>query len=348
MASPSKLKYTTTSQKNCVFSVNGAGCGDSLSRNRVRETEAAGLQSPAMSHDSDKLGDQLAAELRNFREMATYLKPSPGEIPQVEGIDIAGLSLPLAEVIGGDHLIYIDFNRRYNLERRVKRARAKDRDRVAENIEALRRRAGILIADVSGHRMTDALLAAMLHQAFLTGAYYELDRYGEITTRIFEHLNTRFYRTTAVNKYFTMIYGEITAGGRFRFISAGHQPPAIFSREFGSLLKISPDRLVSFPPVGLLPPSDDPDEPILSGLQGKKRYEVNELSLLSAGDILLLFSDGFAEHDGGRFFPDRVEPLLAECSGLDARTICERLREAICAQAPPDDDITVVVIRKTS
>ena len=30
--------------------------------------------------------------------------------------------------------------------------------------------------DAAGHQMTDALLAAMIHQAFLLGALYELDR----------------------------------------------------------------------------------------------------------------------------------------------------------------------------
>ena len=144
-------------------------------------------------------------------------------------------------------IIYLDFNKRYKLDRRIERAVRKERLEVAEKLRELKGRAGILLADVSGHRMTDALLAAMLHQAFLTGAYYELDRYGEITTRLFEHINTRFYRTTAVSKYFTMLYGEILERGRFRFISAGHQPPAIFSRETwrSRLVSIRPRALSS-------------------------------------------------------------------------------------------------------
>lgn len=289
----------------------------------------------------------LADELANFREIATHLNPSPGEVPEIDGIDIAGLSLPLREVIGGDHLIYIDFRRRYNLPRRLTRARKAGRDRVAENLEQLEQRAGILVADVSGHRMTDALIAAMLHQAFLVGAYYELDRYGEITTRIFEHLNTRFYRTTAVNKYFTMIYGEITEDGRFRFISAGHQPPAVFSREFGRFVRIHPDRLISFPPVGLLPPSNDLDEAAETSLEGKKSYEVNEISLLARGDILLLFTDGLAEHDRGRFYPARVEELLRDFPDSSSEELCGRIRSALLEAAAPEDDVSFVVIRRT-
>jgi serine phosphatase RsbU (regulator of sigma subunit) len=160
------------------------------------------------------------------------LKPSPGEIPRLRGVEIAGLSMPLAQVIGGDHIIYVDFDRRYDLERRLAEAEKEGREEVVRKLKRQRHRAGILVADVSGHRMTDALVGAMLHQAFLLGVNYELDMFGEVTTRLFEHLNTRFYRTTATNKYFTMIYGEISDRGNFRFLSAAHQPPAVFSREF--------------------------------------------------------------------------------------------------------------------
>ena len=300
-----------------------------------------------MTDENSQPPELLADELKNFRDIAAFLKPSSGEIPHIDGIDIASFSMPLHEIIGGDHVIYIDFNRRYNLERRLARARAKGRTDVANNLEQLKHRAGILVADVSGHRMTDALIAAMLHQSFLLGAYYELDRNGEITTRLFEHLNTRFYRTTAVNKYFTMIYGEIDTEGRFRFISAGHQPPAIFSREFGKFVRISPDRLVSFAPVGMLPPKDDHDDPVESVLKGKDRYEVNELSLMNRGDILLLFTDGLAEHDDDRLFPDGVEALLRECPGCNSAEICKRLKQLIKDSAAPKDDITGVVIQRT-
>jgi serine phosphatase RsbU (regulator of sigma subunit) len=292
--------------------------------------------------------EQLADELQNFQEIAAYLNPSPGEIPKLNGVDIAGLSLPLKRVIGGDHIIYIDFNRRYNLDRRIAKARARGREEVATKLEELRTRAGILVADVSGHRMTDALIGSMLHQAFLLGAYYELVDHGEITTRIFEHINMRFYRTTAINKFFTMIYGEITERGRFRFISAGHQPPAIFSREYGKFMKISQDRLVSFPPVGLMPSSSDVDDCADPGIIGyKKRYAINEINLLAFGDILLLLTDGLAEHDGGRFYPQVVERLLADCTGCSAADVCERLKAAIYEHAAPGDDISVVVIRRT-
>ena len=294
-------------------------------------------------------GQRFAEELRNFEEIATALSPSPGELPQLRGIDICGLSIPLEEIIGGDHIIYIDFGKRYDLDTRVEEAEKGGRPEVAAQLRRLRQRAGILVADVSGHRVTDALIAAMLHQAFLLGVYYELDLFGEITTRIFEHINTRFHQTSLINKYFTMIYGEIQEGGKFRFISSGHQPPAVFSREFGRFMPISKDRLVSLPPVGMLPSVADPDgrrHPRLD--RYKKRYHVNEINLLAVGDILLLATDGLTEHAGGTYFPGEVERLLAGMPHESAAEICRRLREDLVRHAPPEDDVSVVVIRKAS
>ncbi len=286
-------------------------------------------------------------ELRNFREIARHLKISPGEIPGLPGIEVGALELPLEDIVGGDHIIYVDFNRRYDLDRRIAEAKEDGKDAVAENLDRLRNRLGILVADVSGHHMTDSLMGAMLHQAFLLGAQYELDMFGEITTKLFEQLNTRFFRTTSVNKYFTMIYGEINTSGNFRFLSSGHQPPAIFSREYGRFVKISEDRLISFPPVGMLPSSADPDDLVHPSIYSyKKRYEVNEINLLAQGDVMLLHTDGFSDHDGGKFFPARVESLLRESDGLTAGQVCQRLREEICASRSQEDDISVVAIRR--
>lgn len=66
--------------------------------------------------------------------------------------------------------------------------------------------AGVAVVDVSGHLITDALMAAMLHQAFLLGSIYELDMFGQITRRLFENLNTRFYNSSSAHKYVSLIY----------------------------------------------------------------------------------------------------------------------------------------------
>lgn len=291
----------------------------------------------------------LDDELQNFQEIATTLKPSPGGIPSLEGVDIGGISTPLKELVGGDHIIYIDFNRRYDLTRRIDEAVTKGRPEVAAKLELCRHRAGILLADVSGHRITDALIAAMLHQAFLLGVYYELDRFGEITTKLFEHINQRFYRTTSVRKYLTMLYGEISDEGRFRFISAGHPRPLVYSREFGQFVEIADKRLVSYPPVGMFPSNTAVDERVGPGTLGyKKAYTVNEIDLLAEGDILILYTDGFSEHAAGRYVSEVLEGRLAEIQDRSAIEICELLTADVVGYGPVEDDVSVVVIKKTA
>jgi serine phosphatase RsbU (regulator of sigma subunit) len=297
---------------------------------------------------TDEMDDfRTAEELRNFQEIARRLKPSPGEVPRLDGMEIDGVTLPLNGVVGGDHIIWIDFKERYDLEGRIADAEREGKTEVVEELRRNKHRAGILLADVSGHRITDAMIAAMLHQAFLLGVNYELDRHGEVTTQLFEHINARFFKTSAINKFLTMIYGEISDRGRFRFISAGHHPPLVFSREFGRFMPISRDRLVSFPPVGVFPSVDDMDERRRTNLFGyKKRYEVNEINLLAPGDILLLSTDGLAEHAGGRYFPEGPERCLRELREASAAEICRGLQADLLQQGKPEDDVSFVVIKK--
>ncbi len=181
---------------------------------------------------------EIDQEIENFLDLISRIRP---DLPGVElgPIEVYGGSRYISGAAGGDHIIYVNFNSRYDLDRRIERARSKGREKVASNLERNRDRIGVLLADVSGHRLTDALVTAMLHQSFLTGVLYELDRYGEVTTRLFENLNTRFFNSTSIQKYVTMIYGEISSSGSFRFISAGHPSPQVFSTEFDCLVTIS-------------------------------------------------------------------------------------------------------------
>jgi len=290
---------------------------------------------------------ELASELDNFEEIARCLKPSAGQIPRLDGLDIAGVSIPLRGKIGGDHILYIDFRRRFDLEARITRAEADGRTELAEQLRRTQERAGILVADVAGHRMTDAMIGAMLHQAFLLGSNYEMDEHGEITTRLFEHINTRFYQSSAIHKYLTMIYGEISTSGVFRFISAGHPPPIVFSRRFARIADIAADRLKRYPPIGIVPSGDDVDRALLEGApRFKDRYSVNEISLLGAGDVLLLATDGVFEHGEGSYFPDVLEKDLARTRDLSAREISNALKRSILDFAAPADDISFVVIKR--
>jgi sigma-B regulation protein RsbU (phosphoserine phosphatase) len=294
--------------------------------------------------------DFLLGELKNFQEIARHIKPLPGEIPTIDWIDIYGDVIPLNGIVGGDHIIYIDFNKRYDLDQRIREAQKNNQGDIVEQLQLNKRRAGVLVADVSGHNITDALLGAMLHQAFLTGVQYELKHYGQVTAGLFEILNTRFFNSSGVKKFITLIYGEIWDDGSFRFVNAGHPPPVVFSNKYDKLIKVCNDQILNFPPIGTMPSGDDIDSGrLFSRLGYKKKYSINKISLMGSGDILFLYTDGFSEHakdEGVGYFPDRVEEILKRIKNHSARDIYYQIKEDILAFANPADDITFVVIKK--
>ena len=292
----------------------------------------------------------LSRELRNFEEIARGIMPRPGSVPSLACMDVAGQVLPLNGVAGGDHLIYVDFKKRYDLDSRIRKATEAGRQDIVNNLELCRRKAGIVLVDVAGHQATDALLAAMFHQAFLTGALYELEISGSITRRLFENLNQRFHRTSAVNKFITMLYGEISEDGTFRFLSAGHPPPAVFSPAQDRFVEISPESFTSFPPLGTFPSQHIVDRyQVTRDVLGfKDRYEVNEWTLMGAGDILLLHSDGLLEHARGSeaYFPDRLEQTIRGVKHLSAGEIAHAIVDDLKAFSDPTDDVSLVVLKR--
>jgi len=88
--------------------------------------------------------------------------------------------------IGGDLIVYLDFKQFFDLDARIQHALDAGRPEVVGNLRACQCKAGIAVVDVSGHRVTDAFLAATLHQAFLLGAVSELDMSGQVTKRLRE------------------------------------------------------------------------------------------------------------------------------------------------------------------
>ena len=292
----------------------------------------------------------LTGELKNFQEIAHYIVPLPGEIPTLQGIDVYGGTMPLNGVIGGDHIIYVDFKKRYDLAARIEQAAAAGRSEVMANLERCKSKGGIAVLDVSGHQATDALLAAMLHQAFLLGSLYELDMFGTITRRLFENLNMRFYHSSSRHKFMTMIYGEIAEDATFRFLSAAHPPPVVFSNYHERFMEVSQDLCTSFPPVGTLPSHDVIDRSTTQSTLGfKERYRLNEWTLMGAGDILLLYTDGLLEHAMAHelYFPHHLEQIVRDVRHESAKDIFETTKKDVLDFAPPSDDISIVVIKRT-
>lgn len=293
--------------------------------------------------------EHLTDELNNFEDIAKYLMPQPGELPDIAGIDVFGGTLALNGSVGGDHIIYVDFKQRYDLHARINRAIDEGKPELVENLKRCQNMAGIVVIDVEGHQVTDALLAAMMHQAFLLGSIYELDLFGHITKRLFENLNTRFHKSSGERKLISMIYGEISDDAMFRFISAAQPLPAVFSRRYDRFMEVSRDLCVSFPPIGLLPSLHVTDRRTTNSVLGfKDHYQLNEWMLMGEGDILLLHTDGLSEHATRTeaYFPDRLERTLSQVKERSAKEIFEAITEDVLAFGKPSDDISVIVIKR--
>jgi serine phosphatase RsbU (regulator of sigma subunit) len=296
-------------------------------------------------HEIDEIN-----EIINFQKIAKNIKPGPGEIPCIPGLDIYGETISLIGDVCGDHIIYVDFRKRFNLNERLRQAELADKKNISLKLQQLKNKAGILLSDVSGHSITDHLLNAMLHQAFLVGANYELTNNGEITTDLFEIINQRFYQSSSIDKFITMIYGEIHSTGEFRFISAGHPQPVIFSNEFNRIVNIDDINLVTFQPIGTLPSEVDIDGTSIRSILGyKKRYSINMLNVMGYGDILMLYTDGFSEQNNGQlnYVEEKLEKILIENKNYSSKEIFLRIKDDFRNYCKtPDDDATIILIKK--
>ena len=174
-----------------------------------------------------------------------------------------------------------------------------------------------------------------------------MDRYGQITTRLFENLNTRLYRSSGAHKFVALLYGEVSEDGTFRFLAAGQPFPWVFSYRENRFVTVESDRRMSAPPSGIQPSLHVIDHIANESPFGfKEQYRVNEWSLLGAGDVLLLYTDGLSEHADDRYFSGGVERLVREHKGHSAREIYEAIMADALGFDAPSDDITLVVVKR--
>jgi serine phosphatase RsbU (regulator of sigma subunit) len=298
-----------------------------------------------------KLNQELRAGVQT---LARCLIPDAGDIPRISNVDISAVSIPLNGVAGGDLVTFVNFPERYDLDARISRALSQGNEEMAHAIQKLKRKGGVLVADVAGHEFADALRALLLHQVFYLGALYELDLYGEITTHLIEQINMRFFKSRTLHRlapsmdsasFITMIYGEISNSGRFRFVSAGHPSPLVFSREYDRFVDISADRLVSYPPLGLQVSEEDADARFYRPALGyRKHYTVNELNLMGQGDVLLLYTDGLLDPFSS-YTQQQLERAVSRTRDGTAKKICEAIIVDRKSTAEQTDDLSLVVIK---
>jgi serine phosphatase RsbU (regulator of sigma subunit) len=230
-----------------------------------------------------------------------------------------------------------------------RKAKSSEQLRIAEDMQQLYTTAGVLLVDSQGHGLISAKIASTVHDTFHALMLSELDHSGRVTPGLFEKINLRLARSvTARNalgrdssdssrEIATMIYGELRPNGRFRFVNFGHPPPLIFSAEYNKFMDIDRDQMVHFPPLGLEIPEDHPDRNKYFSMKLREKVvtasDVSEITLMSRGDILFLYTDGV--YDGSDEQSRRqIEKVIGDHKGAPAKEICN----AILAYAVKQDE----------
>lgn len=259
---------------------------------------------------------------------------------------------------------------RSEMEAEYRAGRSSEQVRIAEALHDLDRTAGVLLVDAQGHGLIAAKIASTVHDTFHAFMLSELDQHGTTTPQLFENINLRLaHSVTARNalgiiekenarEIATMLYGEVHPYGYFRFVNFGHPPPLVFSAEYRKFVELDKNRMVQFLPLGLQIPADHPDRMRYFSMKFRPRpansSDVAEITLMSPGDILFLYTDGV--YDGSDDEErQHLEAVMLEHHEKPARDICNALLEHATkddehlrqiGQENQIDDKTVFIIKR--
>ena len=266
-----------------------------------------------------------------------FVDPLPPSVPPRNSVD--------------DHVQWMSSRPDYRSEMEVeyRYAKSSEQVRVAEALNELYSTAGVLLLDAQGHGLIAAKIASTVHDTFHAFMLSELDQHGRTTPELFENINLRLAQSvTARNalgitekehsrEIATMLYGEVHPYGYFRFVNFGHPPPLVFSAEYLKFVELDKNRMIQFLPLGLQIPADHPDRNRYFSMRFRSRpansSDVAEITLMSPGDILFLYTDGV--YDGSDVRERQsLEAVMRENHSKSARDICNALLE----HATKDDD----------
>ncbi len=185
----------------------------------------------------------------------------------------------------------------------------------------------VAIADVAGKGVPAALLSSMLQAALRTQA-----RSVESPADILRNINALVYRSTAVHQFATFFLARVSPDGRrMTFCNAGHNWPALLRRN-GERMWLQTGGTI----LGIM-----------------EDVELQEDSLeLSAGDLLVFYTDGISEAtnvDGELYTEERlVEFVSGLPPALNPEAVAMSILKEIerhLGRLEAQDDRTLVVLR---
>jgi len=189
---------------------------------------------------------------------------------------------------------------------------------------------GFVIADVLDKGVGPALYMTLSRTLIRTYAT-EFDLQPDL---VFFATNERILKDTRANLFVTAFFGVLDpATGLMTYCNAGHNPPYFL----GDHNSCEPHPLTK---TGL---------PI--GIDEDTTWERAEITMLP-GDVLILYTDGVpdAQNIAGDFFKqESLVQVIQEHLGESAETLQKSILDAVydfVGEAPPFDDITLMVLRR--
>lgn len=185
----------------------------------------------------------------------------------------------------------------------------------------------VALGDVSGKGTSASLLMSSLHAA-IHGQVAAKTPLAQTVVSVNEYLA----ENTPANRFVTLFIAELEPlTGELAFINAGHNPPLI-GRADGTVELLS---------AGGLP----------LGLMSFAEYETGH-ARLNSGDVLFIYSDGVSEANNlneDEFGMDRLTEVIRANTARSASAIRDKVESALSAftgTAAPNDDITLVIVKK--
>jgi serine phosphatase RsbU (regulator of sigma subunit) len=194
-------------------------------------------------------------------------------------------------------------------------------------------RIGLVVADVSGHGLAPSLLMASL-RALLRGFALRGEAPPE---RLLTDLNASMLDDLRPRHFITLVYGVLDpVAHRISWANAGHGPVVLHLATGQDHVRSLVEDEARGCPLGILP----------------EGYQACAPVSLSAGDLLILGSDGVVEtrRAGATFGVERLQEVILQHRHRPVQDVHDALLKATMSyhDGPcPDDDLTLLLLRRT-
>lgn len=287
-----------------VLALAGKRGGSAFTASDGRLLQALAEQAAAAIHTGRLVQELRESErIRSEMEIARQLQRSllPQSSPRILGVDVAATCQPSGHV-GGD---YFDF---FSLPDG---------------------RFGVVIADVSGHGVSSAIVMAGLRSTI----HAEVQS-GFAPEQVLRRANVLLARDFAESGMFVSAFlaAYEPATGDLIYVNAGHPPPFLLS---------GPSREMERLEAGGL----------LLGVVRDALYESGK-ARLDPGAVLVLYTDGLTEArapDGTFFGEPTLTRILREGQALGSAALHTAILGAASAHlggGEPEDDVTLIVVSR--